>query len=324
MKKISTLLFVLLFPLVLGAGAASPPPLINYQGVLLDGLGNPVNGNVQIAVAVYDNKTSGSLLWQQSVGTVSVYKGLYSLAFGDASLLGVITNDANWLEISVDGDALSPRQRLLPVPYAMRTKTADTVDFALPTTPSGAIAHWFGDIDALPEGWLLCDGKNGTPDLRDRFVYGASASVPPGTTGGANSYPLSTAQLPPHTHTGVASTAGSHTHTASTTAAGAHDHGVSVNWVVHSHSVPQRNYTGTYPKNAFATSGGGAVTSQGTSGSGTHSHGVGHNADGAHTHSLAVNSAGEHSHSLTVGSSGSGQSVDNRPTTLLLAYIIKS
>ena len=40
--------------------------------------------------------------------------------------------------------------------------------------PAGGIILWSGNIASIPEGWVLCDGSNGTPDLRDRFVVGAS------------------------------------------------------------------------------------------------------------------------------------------------------
>jgi len=40
--------------------------------------------------------------------------------------------------------------------------------------PSGAIIMWSGRIASIPLGWQLCDGTNGTPDLRDRFIVGAS------------------------------------------------------------------------------------------------------------------------------------------------------
>jgi len=40
--------------------------------------------------------------------------------------------------------------------------------------PSGIIVMWHGSISTIPEGWALCNGSNGTPDLRDRFIVGAS------------------------------------------------------------------------------------------------------------------------------------------------------
>ena len=44
---------------------------------------------------------------------------------------------------------------------------------------------WAGTVASIPAGFALCDGQNGTPDLRDRFVRGAAAGQNPGATGGA-------------------------------------------------------------------------------------------------------------------------------------------
>lgn len=41
--------------------------------------------------------------------------------------------------------------------------------------PSGAIIMWHGSIASIPSGWVLCDGSNSTPDLRNRFIVGADA-----------------------------------------------------------------------------------------------------------------------------------------------------
>lgn len=51
--------------------------------------------------------------------------------------------------------------------------------------PSGVIVMWSGELDAIPSGWALCDGNNGTPDLRDRFVLGVGAPEYLGSTGGS-------------------------------------------------------------------------------------------------------------------------------------------
>src|SRR4030042_5874426 len=54
--------------------------------------------------------------------------------------------------------------------------------------PSGIIVMWHGLLSAIPSGWLLCDGTNGTPDLREKFPKGAAEDVDPGATGGATSH----------------------------------------------------------------------------------------------------------------------------------------
>ena len=68
-------------------------------------------------------------------------------------------------------------------------------------TPSGLISMWSGPINTIPGGWALCDGANGTPDLRNRFILSVQSSVEnPGATGGTHDQSLTIANLPPHDH----------------------------------------------------------------------------------------------------------------------------
>ena len=103
-----------------------------------------------------------------------------------------------------------------------------TAGYAIPTTakqtewdtsytyrvPSGGIIIWSGASTAIPSGWFLCDGLNGTPDLRDRFVVGAGSTYAVGATGGS-----ANATLVSHTHTATSTftgnALGTHNHTAS-------------------------------------------------------------------------------------------------------------
>ena len=68
---------------------------------------------------------------------------------------------------------------------------------------TGMIIMWNSTVASIPNGWVLCDGNNSTPDLRNRFVVGAGTggNYSPGDTGGANSVTLTVAQIPAHTHT---------------------------------------------------------------------------------------------------------------------------
>lgn len=54
-----------------------------------------------------------------------------------------------------------------------------------PAFPSGGIIMWSGNISNIPSGWVLCDGQNNTPDLRNRFVIGAGNTYTVGLTGGS-------------------------------------------------------------------------------------------------------------------------------------------
>ncbi|MBA7657291.1 hypothetical protein ES703_65226 [subsurface metagenome] len=51
--------------------------------------------------------------------------------------------------------------------------------------PKGLIILWYGTIGNIPTGWILCDGNNDTPDLRDKFLVGAGLTYAVGTAGGA-------------------------------------------------------------------------------------------------------------------------------------------
>ena len=52
--------------------------------------------------------------------------------------------------------------------------------------PNGAIIMWSGTVATIPDGFSLCDGSNGTPDLRNRFVIGAGSNYAVGATGGGS------------------------------------------------------------------------------------------------------------------------------------------
>jgi hypothetical protein len=63
-------------------------------------------------------------------------------------------------------------------------------------TPAGVIVLWSGSIGSIPSGWVLCNGNNGTPDLRNRFIVGAGSTYSVDATGGS-----ADAIVVSHTHT---------------------------------------------------------------------------------------------------------------------------
>lgn len=78
-------------------------------------------------------------------------------------------------------------------------------------TPSGNICWWSGSEASIPGGFVLCNGLNETPDLRNRFVVGAGSHYAVGATGGANTvtttgtvtiagHSLTAAEIAKHTH----------------------------------------------------------------------------------------------------------------------------
>lgn len=199
--------------------------------------------------------------------------------------------------------------------------------------PPGGIIMWSGTVANIPNNWALCDGTNGTPDLRDRFIVGAGSTYTPGDIGGADSVTLAVDNIPAHSHSGGTGAAGAHGHTGSTASAG--DHGHTMGGAGgHSHSTGSAgshshtgstNTTGshTHAVAANTTGAGGALlyTEFQTTGdkgpsaidtlsAGNHSHSLSINSNGSHTHSVStvsdhthtINSNGAHTHTVTVSS----------------------
>lgn len=72
----------------------------------------------------------------------------------------------------------------------------------------GMIILWLGTLASIPGGWVLCDGSNGTPDMRDRFTLMAEVLEDVGITGGSTTHYHSGT----HKHTAISG----HTHTGGT------------------------------------------------------------------------------------------------------------
>lgn len=76
-----------------------------------------------------------------------------------------------------------------------------TTAFVHGLLPRGAIIMWSGV--GVPAGWAVCDGTNGTPDLRNKFIVGAGPSYALGSTGGASASSATTQAAGSHTHSGA-------------------------------------------------------------------------------------------------------------------------
>lgn len=118
---------------------------------------------------------------------------------GDHNHSGTVDQAGN--SISVEN---RPSYRRMPFIMLTSTGRGQTVP-----VPVGAIVFWYGKHTDLPDGWQLCDGTNGAPDLRDRFVLGGESA---GEEGGQNQVQLSLDQMPAHRHTFTTSTNGEHDH----------------------------------------------------------------------------------------------------------------
>ncbi|MFA5271183.1 MAG: hypothetical protein WC412_02445 [Candidatus Omnitrophota bacterium] len=187
---------------------AEIPHLINYQGRLTDSGGVPLNGSYAVTFRIYDAETAGSLLWEETQSGVVVNKGIFSVLLGAVANLNIAFDKPYFLEIKVGNEVMTPRQRIASAAYAMRAENG---------VPKGVVVMWSGTIANIPSGWVLCDGANGTPDLRDRFVVGAKQDdggiTKTNVTGSLTK--SGDGQIPSHAHgvgTLVTNNAGEHTH----------------------------------------------------------------------------------------------------------------
>lgn len=117
----------------------------------------------------------------------------YSDANGNLSLM---------TPLRVNPQKLAPRGTPLEVDFAAGKIAFNGEEFLFQSgnsIPSGCIVMWSGDVNNIPSGWALCDGRNGTPDLRDRFVLGAGTNNV-GSTGGSEKVSLTADQMPTHYH----------------------------------------------------------------------------------------------------------------------------
>lgn len=90
-----------------------------------------------------------------------------------------------------EGSETTPRASLTFKRYSVSSGSS---------VPAGSIIPWYGNLANIPDGFALCDGKNGTPDLRDRFLVGAGNAYKLGDIGGENSVKLDATQIGNHYH----------------------------------------------------------------------------------------------------------------------------
>lgn len=229
-------------------GTQTADGVVYYNGELY----NFVGGTTQNEVVIVEVETSRPF----NDGTTKVVHTANYITFGSG------TGAISWANFKRTNSLQEIESRILP--------------------PGTNPQLYCGAINAIPTGWQLCDGTNGTPDLRGQFIVAYNPNDTDydaiGKTGGAKQVALTEAQMPTHNHSGTTSSSGTHTHS-----------------IQHSTS----------------NSGGNVAANSGVI---THNN----NLDG----NMSTTSAGAHTHSLTINNAGLGQAHENRPPYYTLAYII--
>lgn len=127
-KILPMLLLVLLVPSL----ADAVPPKLAQQGRILDVAQTPLSGVHAMSFSLYDAETNGNRVWTED-RNVTFEEGYYSVILGEQVPIDDLLFGAGetWLEVMIDGEALSPRQEIVSVPYALRATAAEHVEGGL-------------------------------------------------------------------------------------------------------------------------------------------------------------------------------------------------
>lgn len=171
-------------------------------------------------------------------------------------------------------------------PWANFHRSLTNKEIAQRCNHVGFIQDYYGSLNNIPTGWVLCDGQNGTPDLRGLFIVGYDSRKQDynevGKRGGLESVVLTTNQMPRHNHPGTTNSAGEHTHS-----------GFQLDGSNADNGDPGR-----------------FVNTANTQSNGRQSIGG------------QTNSAGGHSHTVTTNDVGNNEAHENRPPFYVLAKIM--
>jgi len=123
-----SLVFLILIFSFLTFSYAGVPQMINYQGKITTPAGALIDTTVQMTFTIYDDSTSGNVLWADTVGSVAVEKGIFSVLLGSVNPIpdSVFDGNVRYLGLKVGMDAeMTPRKAMVSVAYAFRAGTAD-------------------------------------------------------------------------------------------------------------------------------------------------------------------------------------------------------
>ena len=159
-----------------------------------------------------DFGTSGQLL--SSDGTDTVWIDASTTSVANANNVGTNLNSTNadqFITFVENNSGNNPIRVDAGLKYNPSTNRLTAGSFAgdgsalsgIEAFVTGMIILWSGAADAIPSGFVLCDGNNSTPNLSGRFVVGYDASnsdYDVNDTGGSESVTLTINQIPAHTH----------------------------------------------------------------------------------------------------------------------------
>ena len=135
MKPNTVIATVAMLVMIATQALADAPMLLNYQGRLTDPSGSPKNGTFSVQFCVYDALSGGNQVppgtpWCETQ-SVLVTNGVFNVLLGSVTALPVdlftggpsdASGPLRFLQVAVDGETLTPRQRIVSAAYAINAK----------------------------------------------------------------------------------------------------------------------------------------------------------------------------------------------------------
>ncbi len=151
------------------AGCNSVAPVMSYQGRLTDAAGKPLDGTYQFQFRLFDALTGGTELYTETE-SITVTNGLFDTSIGPSTIVADLRpemlSQPLWLEVTINGEVLSPRQQLLGAPYAFTLMPGAVISAEFPTSVVGTntnavltVANSDESSDPLPS--LRVEGLGG-------------------------------------------------------------------------------------------------------------------------------------------------------------------
>ena len=129
--KVKILLSIIFALYIVAKVQGQIPKTINFQGILVDTDTNEKfvsNGPIPFALSIWDAETEGIKLWDE-IQTVEVDDGRYNLNLGDDDPLDILDFDKPYyLEISINGEKLTPRIRLTSTAYILNKRIRQLIE----------------------------------------------------------------------------------------------------------------------------------------------------------------------------------------------------
>jgi hypothetical protein len=153
-----------------GWAAQTVPPLVNYQGLLVNSDNSPLaNGMHQVQFRIFDQITGGTLIWGPQSNIVAVYNGQFNVLLGPTDgasrpLADAFKGANRYLELQVSNSLpISPRQQILSAPFALNAQTLNGTNW-------GAVFDNGDPATGKIPGSMISDGSISSSQIADGTI----------------------------------------------------------------------------------------------------------------------------------------------------------